>query len=158
MSQLFFTYFLTLSFPFFISSLPSFFPSLTILTLPFLTPPTPFSNPHIHFSLLFLSCSLLCEKVELALKSLSITKNSSKHKEANIEWLENELHQAEYYIIDQVWECINECKVEISSFYFTEEFVSKKISKSQNSAYEKSYDDDWRWTYSLILRSYNNII
>ncbi|RGB41701.1 hypothetical protein C1646_684951, partial [Rhizophagus diaphanus] len=72
-----------------------------------------------------------CEKVELAVKSLSITKNSSKHKEANIEWLENELHQAEY-IIDQVWECINECKVEISSFYFTEDFVSKKIFKSQN--------------------------
>ncbi|CAB4422235.1 unnamed protein product [Rhizophagus irregularis] len=75
--------------------------------------------------------------VELALKSLSITKYSSKHKEANIEWLENELHQAEY-IIDQVWECI---KVEISSFYFFEYFVSKKISKSQNSAYETSYDD-----------------
>ncbi|PKY63209.1 hypothetical protein RhiirA4_491396, partial [Rhizophagus irregularis] len=59
----------------------------------------------------------------------------------------NELHQAEY-IIDQVWECINECKVEISSFYFTEDIVSKKISKSQN--YEISYDDfddDWQHTY-----------
>ncbi|CAB5211866.1 unnamed protein product [Rhizophagus irregularis] len=53
------------------------------------------------------------EKVELALKSLSVTKNPSKHKEANIEWLENELHQAED-IIDQVWKWINECKVEIS--------------------------------------------
>ncbi|PKK63431.1 hypothetical protein RhiirC2_855013 [Rhizophagus irregularis] len=73
-----------------------------------------------------------CEKVELALKSLSITENSSKYKEANIEWLENELHQAED-TIDRVWECIDECKVEISLFYFTEDFVSKKIFKSQNS-------------------------
>ncbi|CAB4422241.1 unnamed protein product [Rhizophagus irregularis] len=39
------------------------------------------------------------EKVELALKSLSITENSSKHKEANFEWLENELHQAEDIIV-----------------------------------------------------------
>ncbi|CAB4422237.1 unnamed protein product [Rhizophagus irregularis] len=82
------------------------------------------------------------EKVELALKSLSITENSSKYKEANIEWLENELHQAEDSI-DRVWECIDECKAEISLFYFTEDFVSKKISKSQNST---SYGDcdDWQ--------------
>ncbi|PKY58608.1 hypothetical protein RhiirA4_550108 [Rhizophagus irregularis] len=88
------------------------------------------------------------EKVELALKSLSITENSSKHKEANFEWLENELHQAED-IIGQVWECIDECKAEISSFYFTENFISKKISKSQNSADETPYGDcdDWQHTY-----------
>ncbi|CAB4422233.1 unnamed protein product [Rhizophagus irregularis] len=49
------------------------------------------------------------EKVELALKSLSITENSQKHKKLNFGWLENELYQAED-IINQVWEWINECK------------------------------------------------
>ncbi|CAB5211870.1 unnamed protein product [Rhizophagus irregularis] len=49
------------------------------------------------------------EKVELALKSLSITENSQKHKKLSLGWLENELYQAED-IINQVWEWINECK------------------------------------------------
>ncbi|RHZ88684.1 hypothetical protein Glove_21g290 [Diversispora epigaea] len=43
--------------------------------------------------------------VESALKSLSITENSEQHKEANIEWLENELQKAKNNI-DLVWELI----------------------------------------------------
>jgi hypothetical protein len=71
---------------------------------------------------------------------LSITENSSKHEKVDFEWLESELHQAED-IIDQVRECINECKDEISLFFFTKDSVSKKISKMKHS------DDDWQDTY-----------
>ncbi|RHZ88681.1 hypothetical protein Glove_21g295 [Diversispora epigaea] len=46
--------------------------------------------------------------VESALKSLSTTENSEKHKEANIEWLENELQQAKDDI-DKVLELIENC-------------------------------------------------
>ncbi|RIA87457.1 hypothetical protein C1645_777254, partial [Glomus cerebriforme] len=52
------------------------------------------------------------EKVELALKTLSITENSSKHKKTNIKWLEDELQQAKD-IRDQVREWINECNVAV---------------------------------------------
>ncbi|RHZ88682.1 hypothetical protein Glove_21g294 [Diversispora epigaea] len=48
------------------------------------------------------------KNVESALKSLSTTENSEKHKEANIEWLENELQQAKDDI-DKVLELIENC-------------------------------------------------
>ncbi|CAG8508973.1 11648_t:CDS:10 [Diversispora eburnea] len=48
------------------------------------------------------------ENVESTLKSLSTTENSEQHKEANIEWLENELEQANNNI-DLVWEWIEKC-------------------------------------------------
>ncbi|PKY59304.1 hypothetical protein RhiirA4_550318 [Rhizophagus irregularis] len=54
------------------------------------------------------------ENVKLALNSLLITEDSTKHKEANIEWLKAELDQAEE-IINQVLEWIKECKFTIKS-------------------------------------------
>ncbi|PKY26942.1 hypothetical protein RhiirB3_477272 [Rhizophagus irregularis] len=45
------------------------------------------------------------ENIKLALESLSITENSVKHKEADIEWLESKLHEANS-IIDGVKEWI----------------------------------------------------
>ncbi|RHZ77262.1 hypothetical protein Glove_183g71 [Diversispora epigaea] len=48
------------------------------------------------------------ENVKLSLELLSTTENSEKHKEANIEWLENELGQAKDNI-DFVLEWIEKC-------------------------------------------------
>ncbi|CAB4428084.1 unnamed protein product [Rhizophagus irregularis] len=54
------------------------------------------------------------ENVKLALNSLLMTEDSTKHKEANIEWLKAELDQAEV-IINQVLGWIEECKFTIKS-------------------------------------------
>ncbi|RHZ77053.1 hypothetical protein Glove_186g78 [Diversispora epigaea] len=50
------------------------------------------------------------EKVKCSLESLLLTKNLAKHKETNIQWLKDELLQANI-IIDQVKECINKSKI-----------------------------------------------
>lgn len=53
-----------------------------------------------------------CDKVNQLLESLSVTENSVlKHKELDIEWLENELEYAKD-VIDQVREWI-QCKNEL---------------------------------------------
>lgn len=48
------------------------------------------------------------ENVKLALRSLSTTESSEKHRETNIEWLENELQQAKD-IIGLTREWIEKC-------------------------------------------------
>jgi hypothetical protein len=48
------------------------------------------------------------------MKSLLTTEDSTKHKEADIEWLEAELEQANE-IIDLAFEWIDECKNTIKS-------------------------------------------
>jgi len=45
----------------------------------------------------------------LVLESLSITEDMTKHKEANIEWLKNEIQEANN-IIDQVLQWMDKCE------------------------------------------------
>ena len=49
------------------------------------------------------------ENVMLALESMSITEDMTKHKEANIEWLKNEIQEANN-IIDQVLQWMDKCE------------------------------------------------
>ncbi|GBB94135.1 hypothetical protein RclHR1_00230013 [Rhizophagus clarus] len=63
------------------------------------------------------------KKVEESLKSLSITENSAKHKEINIEWLKNELQQAED-IIDQFQKWVDKYEVEVNASHINK--ISQK--------------------------------
>jgi hypothetical protein len=53
------------------------------------------------------------EKVNIALESLPVTKNTARHEETDIEWLKNELRQAKV-VVDQVLEWIDKCKCAIN--------------------------------------------
>jgi len=49
------------------------------------------------------------ENIKLALETLSITGNTTKYEEVNIEWLKGELQQADDIIVDAK-EWIDKCK------------------------------------------------
>jgi hypothetical protein len=76
------------------------------------------------------------KKVVLELKSLSITANSEKHKETDIEWLKNELQQAKD-IISQIQKWIRKYKAEINPSN-----TSHQVARSSGST-SVSKNDDW---------------
>ncbi|CAB4422205.1 unnamed protein product [Rhizophagus irregularis] len=70
-------------------------------------------------------------KVIQALRSLSITENSAKHKEVDIEWLKNELQQAKD-IINQIQKWVGKYKAEVNPSYKSN--TSHQVASTSGSA------------------------
>lgn len=79
-------------------------------------------------------------KVVQALRSLSITENSTKHKEIDIEWLKNELQQAKD-IINQIQKWVGKYKAEVNPSYNNN--TSHQVARSSGSSKSLEREDDW---------------
>lgn len=81
-------------------------------------------------------------KVIQALRSLSITENSAKHKEVDIEWLKNELQQAKD-IINQIQKWVGKYKAEVNPSYKSN--TSHQVASTSGSASvsKSEREDDW---------------
>ncbi|RHZ84585.1 hypothetical protein Glove_79g89 [Diversispora epigaea] len=76
------------------------------------------------------------ENVKLSLESLSTTENPGKHKEANIEWLENELEKAKENIdlLDDELKFIHNENVKLSL---------ESLSTTENPGKHKEANIEW---------------
>ncbi|GES72918.1 hypothetical protein RCL_jg15567.t2 [Rhizophagus clarus] len=84
------------------------------------------------------------KKVKQVLRLLSITENSEKHKEIDIEWLKNELQQAKD-VINQIHKWVVKYRSEINPSYNNSNTSSHQVVRSSGSAsISRSPEyDDW---------------